>query len=218
MIVVIGSVQARLKGTEIAPSGSAASIAGAAAAAGALVEVATRLGEDPAGDAVLLAFARSGIGHVATLRDAARPTALDTGDEDEELTDLDPGGAMDAAILPEAARHAPDPHAPTLDGPDVALALRYLPDYRVLVLVHPASPGVLEAVVFASDWGSAHLVVVADPEAPAPSPDIVPAQALVVAAAADADGVAGLIGRYAAAVDGGEAPEVALRATLGALT
>ena len=39
-----------------------------------MVQLVGRVGEDPAGEATLLALARDGIGHVATLRDPARPT------------------------------------------------------------------------------------------------------------------------------------------------
>lgn len=200
MIVVIGAVSARETGATFAPRGLASGIALAAAAAGARVEVVTRIGDDPAGDTVLLALAAGGVGHVATLRDAARATPVEL--DDLETMDPDPG--------PETttADDRPSDHpAPTLDAADVGLALRYLADYRVIVAVHPADPGVLAEVTSAVGYASAHLVVVTDPDAAVL--DGAPVDALVISAAADANGVADLLGRYAAAVDAGDQPATA---------
>lgn len=198
MIVVIGAVVARQVGTDVVPGGLASAIAAAAAAAGARVEVVARIGDDGSGDAVLLAFAAAGIGHVATLRDAAHATPIEL--EDEELIDPDPG--PDGA----AGARSADP-APTLDAADVGLALRYLSDYRVIVAVHPTDAAVLGEVVSAAGYASAHLVVVMDPgAAPLGEP---PTGALVVEAASDATGFADLLGRYAASVDAGEEPATA---------
>lgn len=200
MVVVIGAVVARGIGQDVVPGGLASSIALSAAAAGARVEIVAKIGDDPAGDAVLLAFAAAGVGHVATLRDPARATPIEL-DRDETM-DPDPDeGPADVQV--------PDP-TPTLDAADVGLALRYLSDYRVIVAVHPADPGVLAEVVAAAGYASAHLVVVADPHAAAT--ESAPADALVIAAAADAIGVADLLGRYAAAVDAGEDPGTAFAA------
>lgn len=217
MIVVIGAVEAR--GADgpgsRAPSGLAAGIAMTAAAAGVAVEVVTRLGEDAAGDEILLAFAAATVGHVATLRDVAHATPLTVHDEEpvdpDASDDLDDPASGDAAAAPSAA----DGRArPTLDAADVGLALRYLSDYRVLVVVHPADDGILREAAAATEWASAHLVVVTAPGAPAPMG--LPADTVVVAAPRDAEGVASLLGRYAAAFDGGEDPATAFRATFGA--
>lgn len=196
MIVVVGAVSARGIGTHVTPSGLASGIALTAAVTGAGVEVVTRIGDDPAGDAVLLAFAAAGVGHVATLRDPARATLIEP--DDDETMDPDPD--EDA---PDMQGSLP---APTLDAADVGLALRYLTDYRVIVVVHPADPGVLAEVRSAAGYASAHLVVVTDPRNPSPEAAI---DDLVIAAPADATGVADLIGRYAAAVDLGEDPGAA---------
>jgi hypothetical protein len=215
VIVVVGAIAAAGIGADTTPTGLAAGIALAAAAAGARVEVVTRLGEDSAGDALLLAFAAAGVGHVATLRDAVHATPVtppvdepvdpDASDESE-----DGEGRLDAAH-PTAA----DPRTPpTLDAADVGLAMRYLADYRVIVVVHPAEAGIVREVVAATSWASAHLVCVTPPAAPVP-PDL-PADAVVLAATDDAAGLAGMLGRYAAAVDAGELPEAAFRATLAA--
>ncbi len=192
MIVVIGEIGASGAGPGMAPSGLAAGIALAAAAAEARVELVARLGDDPAGDAVLLAFAAAGVGHVATLRDAAHATRL----VEPAAEPIDPDG-LDGDDV-GGARGADERFAPTLDAADVGLAMRYLDDYRVIVLVHPADDSVLREVVRATDWATAHLVV-------------------VLAAPDDAAGLAGVLGRYAAAVDGGDAPATAFRAIVGTL-
>ena len=44
----------------------------AAAAPRAAVEIVGRVGDDPDGDALMIALARAGVGHVAVLRDPAR--------------------------------------------------------------------------------------------------------------------------------------------------
>lgn len=197
MIVVVGAVSARGVGADVAPGGLASGIALTAATTGARVEIVARIGDDPAGDAVLLAFAAAGVGHVATLRDPARATPIEL--DDDETMDPDPE---------DEATEVQDPGpAPTLDAADVGLALRYLSDYRVIVAVHPADPGVLAEVTSAAGYASAHLVVVTDPRIAQDGAP--PADALVIAAAAGATGVAGLLGRYAAAVDAGEDPATA---------
>ena len=118
MIVVVGDVAGRVDTSgEAAPAGFAATVATAAAAAGSKVELVTRIGEDDAGDAVILALARAGIGHVATLRDAGRRTPVVGSTEGEAGPDLD----EDAVST--TVESGP---GPTLDGGDVGLALRYL--------------------------------------------------------------------------------------------
>jgi hypothetical protein len=189
-------------------------IAAAAAAAGARVELISKAGDDPAGDAVLLALAREGVSHVATLRDPARLTPVrprpseptDPADAALEATvDL---AASDEAAGSTGAASAGDPE-PTLDAADVALALRYLTDFEVLVAVH-ASPELLAEAISAAGWAGARLIVVIAEETDVPSG--VPADALVVAAAADdAEGVGARIGRYAAALSRGDDAAAAYR-------
>ena len=76
MIVVIGGLGLRGSVEEPEPDGLAPAIAVAAAAAGARVELISKAGDDPAGDAALLALAAAGVGHVATLRDPSRFTPV----------------------------------------------------------------------------------------------------------------------------------------------
>ena len=187
------------------PDGLAPAIASAAAAAGARVELISKAGDDPAGDAVLLALARTGVGHVATLRDPSRLTPV-RGQLDEPTDPAVDEGAETAAT--ETAAEGPVTDAPTadlrptLDAADVSLALRYLTDFGVLVAVHPCSELLAEAVS-AAGYAGARLVVVLEPEGDVPAG--VPTDALVVAAASDdAEGVGARIGRYAAALSRGD--------------
>ena len=200
MIVVIGAVFARGTGLDAVPGGLAAGIA-LAAAAESRVELVARIGDDPAGDAVLLALAAAGVGHVATLRDPARATPIAPAEAD--TIDIDPDVAAEADISGTAL---PPAGAPTLDSGDVDLALRYLTDFRAIVVVHPTE-AVVNEVIAAADYAGTHLVIVADPHAPALLD--LPDAALVVGASDDAAGFGDLLGRYVAAVDRGEAPATA---------
>jgi hypothetical protein len=144
VIVVVGSPSGRHDGARVVAGGLAAGIAIEAARGGRHVEIVGRIGDDAAADAILQDLARSGVGHVAILRDQARPTPLEPG----------PGqGTADDPLVPEA------------DGADVDLALRYLTDFQVLVLVEPAAPSVVEVVVRATAWAEAVLVVAGSTEA-----------------------------------------------------
>ncbi|MEX1173157.1 MAG: hypothetical protein WEG56_11165, partial [Chloroflexota bacterium] len=202
MIIVVGPVAALDEPGDdaLTPAGLTAAIAHAASAAGAGVEVVTRIGDDAAGDSVLLAFAAGGIGHVATLRDPAHPTVIVLAQADGADPDTGADTASDEPVAPGGL-------APSLDAADVGLALRYLADERVIVLVHAADPGVTAEAVAAAGYAGAHLVLVTAPGEPPPGD--LPPGALVVEATDDADGVAALVGRYAAAVDGGQDPDAA---------
>jgi hypothetical protein len=194
VIAVIGTPRLRGTGPEADVAGLAAAIAAAAAAGGSRVEFIGKTGDDPAGDAILLAMARHFVGHVATLRDPARPTPIVPA-EDEPI-DVD--GASQAAT--EAAL----PEGPALEAADIGLALRYLPELAVIVTVH-VTPDVVDEAVAAAGWAQTSLIVVLRPEEPVP--EGLPEQAVVVAVADDDDigaGAGSAIGRYAAALDQGE--------------
>ena len=174
----------------------------AAAAAGGDVQLVGRVGDDPAAEALLLELAASGIGHVAVLRDPARPTPLEREGAADGPDDLDPDD------IP--GESAPTTDAPIeLDAGDVDLGLRYLTDFAVLVLVPPATPGVLRAVVDGARWSSAHLILVIDGEAPA-NVGLPPDAIVLEAPGGDPDGAfASVVGRLAAALEGGAAPDAA---------
>ncbi len=218
MIVVIGALELADAASGSSVAGLAGAIAVSAAAAGSAVQVIAKIGDDPAGDALLLALARGGVGHVATLRDASHPTAERPATMPADQ-DVDAGGEPDvvASSSPLGSEASPvdgvGPQPPILEPADVALALRYLPDYQVVVVVHPSATVLAEAVE-AARWAGAHLVVMADPAGTLPD---LPATALALAVASDdADGVGPLIGAYCAAVDGGAEPAAAFATTLGA--
>ena len=205
MIVVIGALRLVGSGADAEAGGLAASIAIAAATAGARVEVIGKLGDDPAGDAVLLDLARRQVGHVAILRDLGRRTAVAEAPEDN---------AVETVTEPTAAGIAASSAAdnPSLDAADANLALRYLPEISVIVAVHLASDVLAEAIA-AAGWAETALVVVA-PEEDEPHVGL-PGNAVTIGAAdADESGVGAAIGRYAAALDGGEPLESAYEALL----
>lgn len=204
MIVVIGAVRAEQRDGAVVPGGVAAHVALAAAAGGRRVEIVTRMGDDPMGDAVLLALTRAGVGHVATLRDAAEGTPV---------VALDPEDRPDAEEEDAGPAHGTSPRgAPSLDANDVGLALRYLPEITVIVLVHPGEPGVIAEASSGAGYASAALVVLLEPGAG----EIGPADgAVVLEVPRDAEAVGETVGRFAAALDAGEDPKTAFAATVG---
>ena len=204
VIVVVGAVHAQDRAGVVEPGGLTARIAVGAAAAGRPVELVSRVGDDPAGDAVLLGLARAGVRHVATLRDGGRATTVAAVPEDG----VDP--LDDGVVDGEGTGRTSDLGA-ALDRNDLGLALRYLPEISVIVLVHPTGRDVLAEALDGARYAGAHLVVVASPADG--TPDTPPGAALVIEAPPDADAVGELIGRYAAAVDGGTTPADAFAST-----
>ena len=185
VIVIVGSAGLRpAQGDERDPSlvGRAPDIARAAAAAGADVELVARVPDDDRGDALLLALSRAGVGHAAVLRDAAKRSPAD--DDGQDTFEL--------------------------ESADIELALRYLTDFRVVVLakaLHGSAGKVLaEAVAFAE----AHLVAALPADV---DTSLLPASATVLEAPEDdGEGYFGaLVGTYAAALDRGLSPEQSFR-------
>lgn len=205
MIVVIGALRLVGSGTDAEAAGLAASIASAAAAAGGRVEVIGKLGDDPAGDAVLLSLARHQVGHVAILRDLGRRTQV------AESLEVD-GVELDTSVPDAGGPSVSAADAPWLEAADVSLALRYLPEIEVIVAAHLA-PEVLNEAVAAAGWAETSLVIVV-PDGQEPLADL-PGNAVTIAAEdADESGVGAAIGRYAAAIDRGERPDAALETLL----
>lgn len=204
MIVVVGSPKGRIVEGRITLAGMAAETARAAAAAGAEVQLVGRVGGDPAADSLLLELAAAGVGHVAVLRDAARPTPIAGEADGEGPDDLDPvdtGGEATAPAGPQIE----------LDAGDVDLGLRYLTEFRVIVLVPPAAADILRVTIDGARWASAAVILVVDGEAP--SDPVLPPDAIVLEAPkADPDGAfAAVVGRLAAALDTGADPATAFR-------
>jgi sugar/nucleoside kinase (ribokinase family) len=221
VIVVIGS-PLYLPGSDDRPSSAAGMAVGIAAAAAALdheVQLVGRVGEDPAGDATLLALARSGIGHVAMLRDPAHPTAAVVPGpvETDDLAILD-----DPTILEEPAGDGPGPAGvgplgtATLDRDDVELALRYLGGASVIVVAEPLDPAALDVVSEATAYAGATLVLLLEDDASLPPGTD---DAIVLGAPRDdRDGVfARTVGEFAAALDAGTDPASALESAVAAL-
>ncbi len=179
----------------------------AAAARGCAVELVGRTGDDPQGDALLLALGRVGVGHAALLRDPTHATpvtvapvvrddALAVEDDDEVTATITAGG-------------------PPLQPADVALGLRYLTTFAVLVVTDDVPADALPVAVEAAAFAGAHLVVlVASGEIP---PGDLPASATVLAAPDGTDDgeFGALVGAYAAALDQGADPADAFRSATG---
>lgn len=194
MIVIVGGLAWR-QGDQPAPAGRACEIALAAAALGARVEVVGRTGDDPTGDAVMLALVRAGIGHVAVLRDPSRPTPVI---ESPAVTEDEPTDD------PPAPAPAASP-GPALDAGDVSLGLQYLTAFAVLVVTDDVPSAAIPVAVEAAGFTGAHLILLAPPGADAPD---VPDPATILAAPAEADdgAFARLVGAYAAGLDRGTEP------------
>lgn len=206
MIVVIGSPIGWLRDEVVVPIGTPARAALAAAAAGREVQLLGRTGDDPTADGLLHSLANGGVGHVALLRDPARPTPLapepPSDDAEPVLTDED----HDPAAEP--------PWLSALDAGDVDLGLRYLTNYAVIVLAEPADAGVARVIADAAGWSGARLVVVVEPGSEPPA-ELPPDAIVFEAPADDPDGdFAALVGRFAAALDDGADAGVAFRSSL----
>lgn len=213
MIVVLG-LPAAGAGPDgsVAPAGLAAAIAVAAAAAGSDVELVGRVGDDAAGEAVLIALGRAGVGHRAVLRDA-RPTASVAADS--------PGD--DAAAMPDPLALAsdgpdsrPDPAADSfLDAGDIAMGLRYVPEFRVLVAAVALDATGAAAVTEAAAFAGAALVAVTWATRGA---DLgLPTATVLEAPPSDPDGAfAAVVAGYAVALDRGTDPATAFRSAVAA--
>jgi hypothetical protein len=215
VIVVVGSPIAEPTLHGIAAGGLSAAIAIAAARAGAAVQVVGRVGEDAAGDQVLLALAAAGVGHVAVLREPGRPTpaAAPTAGESPSPD----GPALGESLLDDSAdstdADADDANPPGLsvDAADLELALRYVPDYRVLVIAADLDPEPLATVVAAAGWSGAHLVALL---AGAAAADALPETTTVLERPdRDPDGTfAAMVAAYVVALDRGDDPAAAFAA------
>ena len=208
MIVVIGSPTGRSVDGEVAAAGTASRVALAAAKAGRPVQLVGKTGDDPAADSIILDLARGGVGHVALLRDPARPTSVEPSpSEDLDAPDAADGDGTTTSQTAAAA-------IPVLEAADIDLGLRYLTDYRVIVLAEPSAPDVVAIASDAARWAEARLILVVG--AGETAPDGLPADVVVFEAPeADPDGVfADMVGGFAAALDDGTDPEVAFRASI----
>ena len=223
MIVVIGlPAYASGAGGEGSAGGLAVEAAAAAHARGSYVELVGKIGDDGAGDAVVLALGRLGVGHAALLRDPARPTPVlaslsgvavaEPEVADESGADLAgqvlAGDSGDAEPRVEVELLPADPAArPGLEAGDISLALRYLAETRVVVLAEPLSELAVAAVVEGAIFSGARLVVVLPPGA---TPPQLPPEATLLEAPAVDDGSFGrVVGAFAAGLDADAEPAAA---------
>ena len=208
MIVVIGSPVGRQTEHGIEAGGTAATVARVAASAGADVQLVGKVGEGAAGDAVLLSLAQARVGHVAVLRDASRETPITASapDADGVLDPIEVTGEADgdgeSAVAVAVAQEAA---GSSLDSGDLELALRYLPDYRVVVVTETLGEPALATVSAAARWAGAQLIVVVPSGTNGRG---MPDDATVLESPpADPDGAfAAVIGAYATALDRGASP------------
>jgi sugar/nucleoside kinase (ribokinase family) len=206
-------------------------VARAAVASGARVELVGKVGDDPDGDRLLIDLARTGVGHVAVLREPGTPTRTlaavrsDDGMADPTLdgdigplvtmaVDDAPAAASDGRSGRSSAGSATTTAEPVFEPADLQLALRYLVDFRVIVLADPLAPAAIPVVVDAAAFADARIVAVAAADAVPELPDL--ATVLEPPAADDDAEFDELVGAFAAALDQGEPPEEAFRSATAA--
>lgn len=213
MIVVVGlpAYVGSADGKDAA-GGLAVGIAAAAQGRGSQVELVGKVGDDGAGDAVVVALGRAGIGHAALLRDATRPTpvlaagpAVATAGTASATLDEGDVALVDEpafALLPE------DPAArPSLDAGDVDLALKYLPGARVVVIADALSEAAITTAAEGAAFAGARLVLLLPAGAATPT---LPPETTVLETPADDDGSFGrVVGAFAAGLDAGLEPAAA---------
>jgi hypothetical protein len=197
MIVVVGSPVLVAAEPRARAGGLAVGIAAAAAKTSGDVQLVGKTGDDPAGEAVLLDLAARGVGHVAMLRDPSRATPV-WPDPDADAASFDEPGDDEASA-------AGSPDVPVLEAADLELALRYLPDYRVLVIADALPTGAIDVAVAAAGWSGAALIVLVP--AGSPPPELTGEATVLEAPTTDPDDAfASIVGAYAAALDRGEEP------------
>jgi hypothetical protein len=214
MIVVIGLPAYVESDDEGQAGGPAVDVAVAAHGAGGAVELVGKIGDDAAGDAVVLALGRAGVGHAALLRDPGRPTPILAAEPEP----AEAGGTAEAAEgeTAEGETAEAEPTAPVrlfplepderaqLDAGDVALGLQYLNQAAVVIVAEPLAGAALAAVVEGAAFAGAALVAVVPAGG---DPGGLPAQATVLEAPPADDGsFARLVGIFAAGLDRGLPP------------
>jgi hypothetical protein len=208
MIVVVGlaAYSATADGLGTA-AGPAVDVAAEAARRGAAVELVGKVGDDGAGEAVVLALGRLGIGHSALLRDPARPTPVLAVDDAADATGLDADDSPAASLLP-----ADPDRRPSLEAGDIQLAIRYLAEARVVVVADRLGNAALKAAVEGAEFAAARLVVLLTAGS---TPPELPADATALEAPAADDGsFARVVGAFAAALDAGLDAEAAFAAAV----
>lgn len=208
MIVVVGDPRWAQSDSGPAVAGAPARIAIAAREAGGMVQIVGKAGLDEAAEIVLLGLAARGVGHVAVLRDPAGTTRM-------EPAASDPDSAADG-IADEGSAISDAMTGTSLDAADVDLALRYLTEYRVIVVADRLAEDAQRVVADAARWSGASLIVVGRAEDLAGLPE----DATVFSPPDDGDpdgAFATMVGTYAAGLDRGEEPGTAFAAAQAAV-
>lgn len=185
----------------------------AAAGAGGQVQLVGKVGDDEAGDSILAILAVAGVAHAAVLRDAASATPAFT------ARPIDEAALEDSLLAEDDDREAGEevlPPALSLDTADVALALRYLTEYGVVVVTERLEEPTLHAVMEAAAFAGAHVIRLDGGDAPVgPGADESLAEngELRITAfqppARPEPAFSAMIGRYAAGLDAGREPHEA---------
>lgn len=214
MIVVVGlPAYVGSADGEGSAGGLAVDVAAAAHGRGSNVELVGKVGDDGAGDAVVVALGRLGVGHAALLRDPVRPTPVlatqpSAGDRADDGTEAD-GGEAETTVLP-----ADPAERPALEAADVDLALRYVTGARVVVVADPLAETAVAAAVEGAAFAGARLVVLVEANS---APPVLSTEATVLEAPAKDDGSFGrLVGAFAAGLDSGLDPALAFRQAVAA--
>jgi hypothetical protein len=203
-------------------AGRAVEVARAAVASGAQVELVGKVGDDRDGDRLLIDLASIGVGHVAVLRAPGASTltlpavrALDAPAQPalEDDVSMLVTTVVDAeGVDPSDGRTGWPPTAAanlSFEPADLELALRYLVDFRVVVLADALAPPVVPVVADAAAFADARIVAVVTPGS---VPELPEQSTILEPPASDPAGeFARLVGTYAAALDRGEPPEDAFR-------
>jgi hypothetical protein len=189
VIIVLGRPSVADGPAGPAPAGLAAVIALAIAAQGSPVELVGTLADDDGGDLAAIGLGRAGVGHAALLRVPAASPRIEA-----------------SSGAPPRRPSVP----PRLEAADVELGLRYLPDFRVLVVADDLSEEAAAAAAEAAAYSSAAIVAIVPPGAAA-SPGLGP-DVTVLEAPVDAEmPFAATVARYAIALEAGEPAADALR-------
>ena len=210
MIVVVGlPAYADSPDGERCAGGLVVEVAAAARRRGGTVELVGKVGNDGAGDAVVVALGRLGVGHAALLRDPALPTpVLVAAAADDDAAEVDADGP-EARLFPEDAAARP-----ALDAADIDLALKFLPGASVIALAEALPEAAVTVAVEGAAFAGARLIVLVPSGA---TPPTVPAEATVLEAPFDDDGSFGrLVGIFAGALDAGVEPAAAFAEAVAA--
>ncbi|HET7027390.1 MAG TPA: hypothetical protein VFI28_06845 [Candidatus Limnocylindrales bacterium] len=208
VIVVIGSPTALKKGKRIWPAGRSVTVADMAHAGGAEVQLVGKVGDDLAGDAIVIELGRRGIGHSALARSESglTPSTTAPAEPDDEA---DTGEAAAAEAAAELAQTEPPLPGLALEAADVKLALGYLPEISTIVVAAPLDEAAAKVVVDSAEYHEASLIVLVEPGT---KPAKAFGRSIVLQSPAGAGEVFDrLVGAFAARIDGGAQPGDALR-------